>query len=139
MIDNEKVDEIMIFPSVFVKRESCGCEGCKSSLDKLSDFYVKVIRNYKVHENMQTYSLDELLNQITAALKNYNIKSCFILKYSDGMAVFDREFILPESSELIYSYTNNQRMEIDANSRYFNTTDILPDNLIPDNRRFTVL
>lgn len=122
-----------------VIRESCGCSCPKSHLDSLSDFYLRVIKNYKVHENMQTYSLDELFDNITEALKNYNIRSCFVSKYSDGMILFDDTFILPEDSQLIYAYYNNRRIDTDNSSKYFKTKNLVPEVYIPQDRRFTFL
>ncbi len=137
--DNKALDEIIISPGTLIKRESCGCICGKSSTDSSIDVDLRVIKNYKIHENIQTYSLDEFFEQLTGALKNYNIRSCFIAKYLEGMVFFDDNFTFPENSELIYAYCNYKRLEVDNDSKYFRTKDIIPDISTINYRRFTFL
>ena len=138
-IGNEPVNDIEIFPATPVKRKSCGCTCENNGLDSFPDGNLKIMRHYKVHENMQTYSLDELFNQITGALKEFSIRSCFIVKYSESTEFSGMPSVLPENSELIYAYYNNRRIDTDSKPVSFNTGDIIPDKYIPIDRRFTYL
>lgn len=142
-IDGEKVDDIITLPSVLVKRESCGCK--ESNKTSIEDSNVKLVPGYRIHENVQTYLLEELYDCITQALRMCNIRSCFISKYCTGTLlydekyVFDDSFTIPQNSELIYTYYNNQRMTIEDATKYFKTKSIVPDSYIPEDRRFTYL
>ncbi|MFZ5989507.1 MAG: substrate-binding domain-containing protein [Bacillota bacterium] len=143
-IDGEKLRDIVTFPSVLVIRESCGCKSAGSP-NLLTDSYLRLVPGHRIHENVQTYSLDQLYDRITEALRLCNIRSCFISKYKDGTVLYDDKFVfdetfdIPEKSELIYAYYNGQRMTIQDDIKNFNTKDLVPDIYIPNDRRFTYL
>lgn len=143
-IDGEKLEEIIAFPSLLVKRESCRCL-CTDKANMLSESYLRLVPNYKIHENVQTYSLDELYERITKSLRRCNIRSCFISRYQDGSFLYDHSltydgtFVLPKQSELIYAYYDNSRIDIKDNIKYFKTKDIVPSQFNPKDRRITYL
>ena len=134
-----------MFPSVLVKRESCGCSYNKDEEDKKGNNSVKLVANFRIHEILQTYEVDELLNKLTPTLKRCFIESCFIFKYAEGPIfyeeemAFDESFTVPLRSEMIYAYYNGERKGIDDSSRIIKTTNILPGCFIPEDRRFTYL
>jgi DNA-binding LacI/PurR family transcriptional regulator/signal transduction histidine kinase len=138
-IDNQETDDLKSFSGTLVKRESCGCQFDKNTLSSLSDANFRTIRGYKIHENIQTYYMDELFNQITGALVEFSIRSCFIVKYSEGTVYSDYSLVLPEKSKLVYAYFNKQRVEFDNQNSVFDTKEILPRDFFPTDRRFTYL
>lgn len=143
-IEGESIDEIITLPSVLVKRESCGCKEI-SETSFISDSSLRLVPGQRIHENIQTYSLDELFDCVTRALKLCYIRSCFIFKYCEGTllydikSVFDENFTVPKNSELIYAYYNDERVTIEESSRYIKTKSIVPDQFFPEERRFTYL
>ncbi|MFZ5989508.1 MAG: substrate-binding domain-containing protein [Bacillota bacterium] len=144
-IEGEKVEDVTVFPSVLVKRESCGCKIDNSSMDLLWDSYLRLTPAFRIHENMQTYFLDELFDSVTKSVEQCLIRSCFISKYCEGTItyddtmLFDGSSIIPDKSELIYSYYNNRRTDIDSSVKYFRTKDIVPERFFPKDRRFIYL
>ncbi|NLD49334.1 MAG: substrate-binding domain-containing protein [Clostridiaceae bacterium] len=146
-IDGEKIQDVINFLPVTVIRESCGCSQ-KSSSDKITDSYLRLWHGYRIHENLQTYSLKELFDSLTESLPHCNIKSCFISKYYGNSIIFNENnqnsicnssFELPDKSELIYAFYNNMRVEIDDSIKYFQTKDLVPGCFIPEDRRFIYL
>jgi hypothetical protein len=77
-IDNQETDDLKSFSGTLVKRESCGCQFDKNTLSSLSDANFRTIRGYKIHENIQTYYMDELFNQITGALVEFSIEAALL-------------------------------------------------------------
>lgn len=142
---NECKEEVIIFPSVLVKRESCGCSYSKDGNDLNANNSIKYKQNFRIHENIQTYLIDELFSKLTPVLKQCYVKSCFVLKYVEGPIFYDEEmafdesFKVPHRSELIYAYCNGKRSDINDNNRIIKTTEIVPDSFIPRDRRFVYL
>jgi DNA-binding LacI/PurR family transcriptional regulator/signal transduction histidine kinase len=145
LVEGEVKEELIVFNSVMVKRASCGCDYNKENDNITDNSLVELVTTYRLHENIQTYLVDELFDELTPALKECFIESCFVFKYVEGpifydeKMVFDEAFILPPRSEMIYAYYNGERKTIDENNRIIKTTHILPDNFIPDDRRFTYI
>ncbi|MFZ5989509.1 MAG: ATP-binding protein [Bacillota bacterium] len=143
-IDGERLDDIITHPSVLVKRESCGCSYEDNYHVTLIDL-VRVVPSFRAHENVQTYLLGEFFDRITFSLERCHVRSCFISRYVDGSIlynenmVFDKDFFVPDKSELMYAYQDERRAAIDDSIKYFRTTYIVPDLFIPKDRRFTYL
>jgi DNA-binding LacI/PurR family transcriptional regulator/signal transduction histidine kinase len=136
-INNEKIDNVITFPGILIKRESCGCME-KEPSNTLPDSSLRVFTGYRLPENLQTFSTDDLLNKLTDALPGCFIRSCFVSEYSEGPIVFEYNGDLPYTSNLIYAYHSNYRIEIEDEANYFKTKDIIPDSYFPD-RQFTFL
>ncbi len=140
---NENKGKTIVFPSVMVKRASCGCFYKKE--EKTSNNSIKLISDFRIHENIQTYMVDELFNKLTPALKHCFVKSCFVFKYVDGPVfyypemAFDETFAVPLRSEMLFAYYEDERKDIAESIRIIKTTRILPDCFIPKDRRFTYL
>lgn len=146
-IEGEEVQDVINFLPVTVIRESCGCSN-KSGSDKISDSYLRLWHGYRLHESIQTYSLDELFDSLTESLPQCYINSCFVSKYYGNSIIFDdsshnsicySSFEIPEKSELIYAFYNNRRIEINDSIKNFQTKDLVPDCFIPEDRRFIYL
>lgn len=143
-IDGEDLEDVIVFPSVLVKRESCGCK-YEAKSDIVSINLTRAVPSFRAHENVQTYLFEELFERITHSLKRCHIRSCFISMYVEGSIlynekmVFDDAFDVPQKSELIYAYYNDERAPIDNSTKCFNTTHIVPDYFIPKDRRFIYL
>ena len=52
----------MKFPTILVKRQSCGCEGEKA-LDEISNKYLRLTPDMEMTGGVETYSLKELYNK----------------------------------------------------------------------------
>jgi len=83
---------VVKLPSVLVKRESCGCKNA-AEVDFVSDSSLRLVPGQRIHENLQTYSLDELFDCITRTLKLCSIRSCFIFKYCGGTLLYEVDSI----------------------------------------------
>jgi hypothetical protein len=142
LVNNEVKEELIVFKSIMVKRASCGCSYNKENDKQNNNNSVKLVVNYRIHENIQTYIIGELFDKLTPVLKECFIESCFILKYVEGpifydiKMAFDESFTVPLSSEMVYAYYNGERKAIDNSNRIVKTTRILPECFIPDDRRF---
>ncbi|KNY28394.1 substrate-binding domain-containing protein [Pseudobacteroides cellulosolvens] len=134
-INGTEVSEVIKLPTSTVIRESCGCEAVVNRSSTFSDYYIRAISNFKVHENLQTYSLDTLFDLLTTALKKLYIKSCFIIRYQEGPVTVKSD--IPDFSELMYAYYNNERS--DYEDIPFKTRMLVPDVFIPYDRQFTYL
>ncbi|HEY9059813.1 MAG TPA: substrate-binding domain-containing protein [Pseudobacteroides sp.] len=134
-INGTEVSDVIKLPTSMVVRESCGCSSNTNRSSTFSDFYIRAISNFKIHENLQTYSLETLYDLLTTALKKLNIKSCFIIKYQEGP--INLNSTIPDFSELMYAYYDNERQVLQ--DMLFKTKMLVPDNFIPNNRQFTYL
>lgn len=140
---DENKGKTIVFPSVMVKRASCGCTYKKE--EEPSNNSIKLISDYRIHENIQTYMVDELFDKLTPALRHCFVKSCFVFKYVDGPVfyhpemAFDETFSVPLRSEMIFAYYDNERVKIEDSIRIIKTTRLLPDCFFPKDRRFTYL
>ncbi len=134
-IKGDEIAEVIKLPTSIVIRESCGCEAVVNRPSTFSDYYIRAISNFKVHENLQTYSLETLFELLTTALKKINIRSCFIIKYQEGPITLKSD--IPDYSELMYAYYNNGRRDIEDIP--YKTKMLVPDNFIPSDRQFTYL
>ena len=145
LLNSKHKEEAVKLPSVLVKRASCGCDYKKED-DHLEDINsVKLVLKCRIHENLQTYEIDELFDKLEPALKKSFIESCFVFKYVEGPIfyyeemAFDENFKVPQRSEMIYAYYNGERKIIESKDRIIRTTQILPERFIPEDRRFTYL
>jgi DNA-binding LacI/PurR family transcriptional regulator/signal transduction histidine kinase len=134
-INGNEVSDVIKLPTSMVVRESCGCNANTNRSSTFSDFYIRAISNFKVHENLQTYSLETLYNLLTTALKKLNIKSCFIIRYQEGPINLQSK--IPDFSELMYAYYNNAKN--DCQDSLFKTKMLVPDEYIPHDRQFAYL
>ncbi|TYQ12834.1 UNVERIFIED_CONTAM: DNA-binding LacI/PurR family transcriptional regulator [Acetivibrio alkalicellulosi] len=144
-INGESIKDIVTFPSVLVKRESCGCK-YKAKSNLFEDSYLRLVPTLQIHENIQTYSLEDLYNKVTGILKLCHIRRGFISTYEDGIIMFDDSFLfkssydVPKRSELKYAFCDGVKLDfIEEDIKYFNTKDIVPDCFIPHDRRFVYL
>ena len=143
-IENGETDDIITLPSVLVKRESCGCKN-DVSLDVLRENNVRLVPGHRIHENIQTYSLEELFDCVTTVLKLCNIKGCFMSRYCgdtlyyDDEHVFGDKFFIPQYSELVYAFDNYKRLEIDDGVKIFETKSLIPDAVLSKDKRHTYL
>ncbi|TYQ16902.1 UNVERIFIED_CONTAM: DNA-binding LacI/PurR family transcriptional regulator [Acetivibrio alkalicellulosi] len=143
-IDGKTTENILTYPAVLVKRQSCGCKG-QSALDEISNKYLRLVPEAIFHTQSQTYILNDLYDKITRTLKKSGWRTCLIATYFEGTITYNdslllkKSFNVPEKSELLYVYYNNERIEIKDSDRYFNTKDIVPERYLPKDRRFIYL
>ncbi|HEY5465941.1 MAG TPA: GGDEF domain-containing protein, partial [Clostridia bacterium] len=63
--------------------------------------------NFRVHQSMQTFSLEEFFNEIDRVLAICSIRNCHIVMYPEAL-VFENKVEIPEIVRLIYSKQDNQ-------------------------------
>lgn len=143
-IDGEETYDIMKFPAILVKRQSCGCKGEKT-LDEISNKYLRLAPDMEMTGGVETYSLKKLYDKITCMVKTLDIRSFFISTYYEGATRFediyllDKHYNVPKKSELIYAFYNFKREKIESKIKVYNTKEIVPDCYIPKDRRFIYL
>jgi len=144
LANGENGERVIVFPSAMVRRESCGCS-YKGENKQNEDNTATLSANFRAHENIQTYSIDELFDKLTPILDKSHIKSCFVFKYIEGPVfydakmIFDESFKVPSTSEMIYSYYDRERKIIDDSNRVVKTTQILPECFLSDEDRYAYL
>jgi DNA-binding LacI/PurR family transcriptional regulator/signal transduction histidine kinase len=134
-INKEKLDDTITFPGALVTRESCGCMNT-DNLNSFPDSSLRVFTGYRLPENLQTFSTDGLFEKLTDTLPGCFIGSCYIFEYSQGSITYDYEGDVPETSNLIYAYLDNQRLNLDEELTCFRTRKVIPDAYFPE-KRFT--
>ncbi len=123
--------ELERLPTELVIRNSCGCEapGRRSASNQLQ---LLTTPNYRVHQTMMTFSLDELYDEIDKLLVFCGIRSCFIVLYPKPVVNdFQPEF--PSTAQLIYA-NKNGRTERFGSPVPFDTADLLPADQWGDER-----
>ena len=145
LVKGESNEQVIEFPCVMVKRESCGCSYNNEDDDIGNNKEVRIAARFRAHESIQSYQIDELFDRLTTVLEHCFIKSCFIFKYVEGPIfydvemVFDESFKVPKRSELIYAFCDGERKSINKDSKIIVTTNILPESFINYESRFTHL
>ncbi|MBP7401455.1 MAG: GGDEF domain-containing protein, partial [Clostridia bacterium] len=127
-------EETIRFPAEYIARESCGCSHVEDMLFS-DDLFVQAARNYRVHQNVQTFSLDELYSHVSAILNLCSIGDCYIVRYSEPV-IYPETTSMPAQSELIYAHVGGQDAIRGVPVR-FDTERLLPEGFIPTDRRFT--
>ena len=64
-------------------------------------------RNYRIHQTMQTFSLEELYRQITDVLPICGIVDCFIVKYNEPVTYPEQEHV-PDQATLLFAQRDGQ-------------------------------
>lgn len=145
LVKEDFKEELIEFQSIMVKRASCGCSYNIANDNNTNNKCLKLVANYNVHEDIQTYEIDELFEELTLVLKQCFIDSCFILKYFDGPyfydidMAFDESFKIPLKSEMIYAYYKGERISIEENNKIIRTSSILPECFLQDDKRLTYI
>ncbi len=144
-VKEELKEELIVFQSIMVKRASCGCSYNIVNENNNNNKSLKLVANYNVHENIQTYEVEELFDELTLVLKQCFIDSCFICKYFDGPyfydvdMAFDESFKIPLRSEIIYAYYKGERISIEEKNKLIRTGNILPERFLQDEKRLTYI
>ena len=139
--ENGIVEKVITFPSKMILRNSCGCSSHTSFQNDLSINPIENINmEYKIHELLQTNTIEELFEKVSNLLELFHIKSCYIAKYCDGPIINDTEEVaLLTNSELIYAYDNKQKLEITDDIKHFNTVNILPEKFLKKSSSYCYL
>ena len=145
LVKEEFKEELIVFQSIMVKRASCGCSYNIEKENNTNNKCLKLVANYNVHENIQTYEIDELFDKLSLVLKQCFIDSCFIFKYFGGPyfydvdMAFDESFKIPLRSEMIYAYYKGERISIKEKNKLIRTATILPECFLQDDKRLTFI
>ena len=86
-------------------------------------------------ELLTSFNLNELLQAFANELPKFNIPGCYIVLYKNPKKY---EYLkgAPEKSKLIFAYQNNKRIELDNKEIEFPTKNLLPDNIIKENKQY---
>lgn len=88
-----------------------------------------------------TLSIDELMTIIAEDVPKLGIRSCFIALYDreHPRKRSDPDWQLPEYAELSLAYNERGRVRLDPSFASFPTLQMLPDGMLPEDRRFTFI
>lgn len=79
-----------------------------------------------------TFDMDELMNLLVQGLPNISIPSCYLAMYEDPQKP-------TEWSRLLLAYNEFGRISIDPGKQRFPTWQLIPEHLLPQNRRFNLM
>ncbi|MCM2679560.1 diguanylate cyclase domain-containing protein [Echinimonas agarilytica] len=105
-----------------VYRRSCGCKPLDDVESSTQTQFFSIA--YKVQEMIQSYKVDELLEQLAITLPHFKIKSCYIALYDKDDE--SNQQALAEHSSLIFAYQDNQRVPL-ATPTPFSTKELFPN------------
>ena len=128
--------ERTVFPSALVIRESCGCH-FTGEADGSEELLAQPERNIRIHQSMQSYSLEDLFDELTRLLPYVGIRSCFIVRYDQPQSG-EMPWDPPAESEMLFAYAGGQRIAQDGPNR-FTTAELLPPALRSSGERATYL
>ena len=102
-----------------------------------ADYKTKIdgllISLYTTNQTLMTsYDLDELKSVIEELLKKLRIPSCYLSLYEDPENPL-------EAARLVFAVTDNQRINLDNMDTRFVPADLVPDGILPTDRRYTMI
>jgi PAS domain S-box-containing protein len=91
----------------------------------------------KVNERLVTsFDLHEVMDVLASELPNLGIPSCYIALY-DKPGTHQYLQPAPANSRLVMAYVDNQRIQLDSNGVDFPTVQLVPEEFMPQDRRFS--
>lgn len=122
--EHNKPGEIFTYATELVVRESCGCASGDAA--KFSDdLFFRSIRNFRVHQSLQTFSLTELFSKAAAIFPECGIKECYITAYDEPIIYPDSREI-PERSRLLFAWRDGVDFTDHCSGDLFPTKELLP-------------
>lgn len=99
---------------------------------KKRDFEKKIIKMHsQIHYLSTTITRDEFLENLSRSIQKIGISNLFITLYNKPVWLeYQGTWSLPENSELVFAYQNNERLPIGEKGLIFPTKDILPPDLL---------
>lgn len=85
-----------------------------------------------------TFDIEKLIEVIADSLPRLDIPSCYLVLYENPQA-YSYPQPTPEWSRLILAYDKKQRMILESNGRRFRSHLLLPDGILAQNRRYTMI
>jgi DNA-binding LacI/PurR family transcriptional regulator/signal transduction histidine kinase len=143
-IDGKQTEDVIKFPAVLVKRQSCGCEK-DTSLDEITNKSLRLVPQSIFNMGVKTYNLNDIYEKITREFKRCRFRNCFISTYHEGTITYDNTFLFKESFEvpkksmLLYAFKDGERVNIEDDKKVFDTKNLVPEHFIPKDRRFYYL
>lgn len=122
--ENNQPGEIITYPTELVIRESCGCKASDVA-EYSDDLFFRSIRNFRVHQSLQTFSLPELFSKAAAIFPECGIKECYIVAYEHRLIYPDSRAI-PERSRLLFAWRDGIDYTDQCDGELFETKDLLP-------------
>ena len=143
-IDGKQTEDIIRYPAVLIKRQSCGCKN-DTPLDEISNKSLRLVPQSIFNMGVKTYNLDDIYEKITREFKRCRFRNCFISTYHEGTIMYNDDFLFKESFEvpkksmLLYAFKDGERVDLDDEERIFDTKNLVPEYFIPQDRRFVYL
>lgn len=120
-----KSSEGIIYSTDLIIRDSCGCKSSKPALFS-DDLFFRSVRNYRVHQYMQTFSMSELFSKTSELLSKCGIGDCFIVMYEKPVN-YPETNCVPDKSQLVFAWQNNEDRTSEFGNDLFPTSRLLPD------------
>jgi len=87
---------------------------------------------------INTFDVTQLVDVLARELPKMDIPACYLVLYENPQPYLFPE-PAPEWSRLILAYNENGRVPLDADGLRFPTHDLLPPDLLPAHRRYTLM
>ncbi|NLW10866.1 MAG: GGDEF domain-containing protein [Clostridiaceae bacterium] len=122
--ENNQPGELFAYPTELVVRESCGCKAAYAA-EYSDDLFFRSIRNFRVHQSLQTFSQAELFSKAAEIFPECGIKECYITAYEEPLIYPDNKTI-PDRSKLLFAWRDGIDFTDNCDGEYFDTKDLLP-------------
>ena len=122
--ENNQPGEIFTYPTELVIRESCGCRASDVA-EYSDDLFFRSIRNFRVHQSLQTFSLPELFSKAAVIFPECGIKECYIVAYEHRL-IYPVSRDIPERSKLLFAWRDGIDFTDQCDGELFATKDLLP-------------
>jgi len=122
--ENNQPGEIFTYPTELITRESCGCRASDVA-EYSDDLFFRSIRNFRVHQSLQTFSLPELFSKAAAIFPECGIKECYIVAYEHRL-IYPVSRDIPERSKLLFAWRDGIDFTDQCDGELFATKDLLP-------------
>ncbi len=94
-----------------------------SEREEISEFGAKLVN---------TFTFEDQYNVLLTNLPGLGIRSCYISLYRDPLDPI-------KESNLIFAFNEKGRIALPAEGKTFHTPDIIPDDIFPSDKRFTLI
>ena len=124
-IRSDTIPEKVLCKTYLDIKQSCGC----NIPPQVSSKPVQIIQyTSTIHEYIQSYDETEVFDQLSSALDQLEIKTCYVVKF-DELYTFDQSKPQPDNASLAFGFEMGKRLELET-AIPFNTKELLPENLL---------
>lgn len=95
---------------------------------------------YVMRDLATSLQMDEIQEVLTRHIATMGIRSCYLTLYDDSVIHLPgQDWHMPESSEMVYWSDDKGQHSIPSDSKRFLSRRILPEAVLPNDRRYTIL